>query len=102
MLRDVRKRAWVVLAVISSGLLSAGPALAANLRAQRSVAGVRATLSQYDTALLAGNGKTGCAVLTKKAQAQLAEADHAASCADVFTVGAAALKSDPKEAAALR
>jgi hypothetical protein len=102
MLRRVRKRTWVFLAVISLGVLSAGPALAANLRAERSDAGVRATLSQYDTALLSGNGKTGCALLTTKAQAQLAKADHATSCANVFKVGAAALKSDPKATAALR
>jgi len=98
----MRKRTWVSVAVVSSGLLSAGPALAANVRAQRSVAGVRATLSQYDAALLAGNGKTGCALLTKKAQTQLAAANHASSCADVVTVTAAALKSDPKAAAELR
>jgi hypothetical protein len=96
------KRTWVLLAVLSSGLLSAGPAVAANLRAARGLAGVRATISQYDAALLTGNGKSGCALLTTKAQTQLAAANHAGSCADVFKLTAAALKSDPKEAAAVR
>jgi hypothetical protein len=96
------KRTWVVLAVVSSGLLSAGPAVAANPRAARSVAGVRATISQYDAALLAGNGKSGCALMTKQAQTQLADANHASGCADVFKLTAAALKSDSKDAAAVR
>jgi hypothetical protein len=98
----MRQRTWVVLAVWALALLSAGPAVAANARAARSVAGVRATLSQYDTALLTGNGKSGCALLTTKAQTQLAAANHASSCADVIKLTAAALKSDPKEAAAVR
>jgi hypothetical protein len=102
MLPDVRQRTWVLVAVIASGLLSAGPALAANLRAERSVAGVRATLSQYDAALLTGNAKTGCALLTKKAQTQIAAANHASSCADVIKLTEAALKSDPKATAELR
>jgi hypothetical protein len=102
MLRRMVKRAWVVLPVVSSGLLTAGSAVAASLRAERSVAGVRATLSQYDTALLAGNGTAGCALLTKTVQKQLATANHAANCADVFKVTAAAFKSDSKDAAALR
>jgi hypothetical protein len=102
MLRRMLKRTWVVLAVVSSGLLTAGSAAAANLRGERSVAGVRATLSQYDTALLAGNGTTGCALLTKTVQKQVAAANHVANCADVFKGAEAAFKSDPKEAAALR
>ena len=83
-------------------LLTAGPADAANPRAQRTVAGVRATLSQYDTAVLAGKGKTACALLTREAQAQIAKANHAANCTEVIEVAGAALKSDPKQAAALR
>jgi uncharacterized protein YbjT (DUF2867 family) len=102
MLRRMVKRTWVVLAVASSGLLTAGSAVAANLRGERSVAGVRATLSQYDTALLAGNGKTGCALLTKTVQKKVAAENHVASCAEVFTAAEAAFKSDPKDASALR
>jgi hypothetical protein len=102
MLRRMIRRTRVVLAVVSSGLLTAGSAVAANLRAERSVAGVRATLSQYDTALLAGNGATGCALLTKAVQKKVAAANHVPSCADVFKAAEAAFKSDPKDAAALR
>ena len=91
-----------MLAVVSSGLLTVGSAVAANLRAERSVAGVRATLSQYDTALLAGDGKTGCALLTKTVQKKVAAANHVPSCADVFKAAEAAFKLDPKDAAALR
>jgi hypothetical protein len=96
------KRTWIVLAAMTAGLFSAGPAAAANLRADRTVAGVRAALSQYDTAVLAGNGTTACALLTKAARAQLVKANHAANCDDVIEAAGAALKSDPKEAAALR
>ncbi|MGO9909150.1 MAG: hypothetical protein ACLPY3_26090 [Solirubrobacteraceae bacterium] len=93
---------WILLTAIASGLLSAAPAAAANPRAERTVAGVRATLSQYDTAVLAGNGRTACALLTTKARGQLAKANHAANCTDVIEAAGAALKSDPKQAAALR
>jgi hypothetical protein len=96
------KRVSILLAAMASVLFSAGAAAAANPRAERTVAGVRATLSRYDTAVLAGNGSTACALMTKQAQAQLAKANHAANCADVIEVSGAALKSDPKEAAALR
>ena len=92
----------IVLAAMASGLLSAGPAAAANPRAERTVAGVRATLTQYDTAVLAGNGGTACALLTRQAQAQLAKANHATNCTDVSKAAGAALKSHPTQAAALR
>jgi hypothetical protein len=75
------KRTSIALATLALGLLSAGPAVGANLRAERTVAGVRATLSQYDTAVLAGNGRTACALLTGQARTQLAKANHLASCA---------------------
>jgi len=92
----------IAIAAIAASLLCAGPAAAANPRAELTVAGVRATLSRFDTALLAGNGRTACALLTSEAQAQLAKANHAADCTDVVEVAGAALKSDPKQAAALR
>jgi crotonobetainyl-CoA:carnitine CoA-transferase CaiB-like acyl-CoA transferase len=96
------KTSSVLLVAIASGLLGASGAAAATLRAQRTTAGVRATLSQYDTAILAGNSKAACALLTTKAQTQLAKANHAATCADVIEAASAALKTDPKDAAALR
>jgi hypothetical protein len=64
------KRASIVIVAIALGLWSAGPAAAANPRGQRTVAGVRAALSQFDAALLAGHSRTACALLTAKAQAQ--------------------------------
>lgn len=96
------KPRWIVLAALASGLLSAAPAAAANPRAARTVTGLRATLSQYDTAVLAANGKTACALLTRKAQEQLAKANHAANCTDVIEVAGAALRSDPQQATTLR
>ncbi len=96
------KATWVLLAAMASGLLSAAPAAAANPRAERTVAGVRATLSQYDTAVLAGNVRAACALLTRKAQGQLAKANHAANCTDVIEVAGAALRSDPQQATTLR
>ncbi|HUA45798.1 MAG TPA: hypothetical protein VMA77_11250 [Solirubrobacteraceae bacterium] len=96
------KATGFVVAAMASGLLSATPATAANLRAERTLAGVRATLIQYDTAVLAGNGTTACALLTRKAQGQLAKANHAPNCTDVIEAAGAALKSDPKQAATLR
>jgi hypothetical protein len=92
----------VLLVVVSLSLLIAGPAVADSLRADRSVAGVRATLRLYDNALLSGNAKTGCALFTKRAQAQLARTNHVASCADVIRQAAALLKANSKEAAAVR
>src|ERR1700733_11751253 len=92
----------IALVTIAVGLSSAGPAFAANPRAQRTVAGGRATLSQYDTAVLAGNGRTACALLTKETRTQLAKANHLGNCADVIEAAGAALKSDQKQAAAIR
>jgi hypothetical protein len=58
--------------------------------------------SLHDTAVLAGNGRTACALLTKETRTQLAKANHLANCADVIEAAAAALKSDQKQAAAIR
>lgn len=83
-------------------LAVAGIAGAASPRAQRSVAGVRATLGAYDTALLAGNGRTACSLLTAVAQKELAKANHVSSCEKVIELGAQALKSNPRQAAQVR
>jgi hypothetical protein len=96
------RRLPVPLAAIAFGVLCASPAAAANLRAQRTVAGVRATIVQYERDVVSGNGKAGCALLTPSAQRQLAKQNHTSSCPKVFEAAAALLKSDPKQAAALR
>lgn len=83
-------------------LLCCGVALAGNARSGRNVAGVRATIGQYDSALLAGNGKAGCALLTAGAQKQIAKQNHVASCELVFEAAAKLLKSAPKQASAIR
>ncbi len=63
---------------------------------------MRATLGAYDAALLAGNGKTACSLLTAAAQKELAKANHASSCEKVIEIGGQALKSSPKQAAQVR
>jgi hypothetical protein len=92
----------ILLAVVACGVVSATPAAAANLRAQRTVAGARATLGQYDTDIIAGYSKSACALLTTKAQTQLARENHATSCAAAIEVASAALKAAPAQTAALR
>jgi hypothetical protein len=91
----------VCIAFVASGLLPVSPAVAANPRAQRSVAGVRATLRQYGADVLAGNGTGACALLTPPARSQIAEANHASSCAAVIKVAAVILKADPTQTAAV-
>jgi hypothetical protein len=66
------------------------------------VAGVRATVGQYEADVVSGNGKAGCALLTSKAQKELAQQNHISSCTKVLEAAAALLKSEPKQAAALR
>jgi hypothetical protein len=94
-----------VLAIVIAGcalLAFPGGAGARSLRAQRSVAGVRPTLRAYDTALLAGNGKAGCSLLTAAAQKELARVNHVSSCQKVIEVAGHLLKSSPKLAAQVR
>jgi hypothetical protein len=93
------------LAIVAAGcalLAFPGLAGAASPRAQRSTAGVRATLRAYATALLAGNGKAGCALLTGAAQKEIAKANHVSSCEKVIEASGQLLKSSPQEAAQLR
>jgi hypothetical protein len=94
-----------LLAIVIAGcalLAFSGVAGAASLRAQHSVAGVRATLRAYDTALLAGNGHAGCSLLTAAAQMELARLNHVSSCEKVIEVAGHLLKSSPKLAAEVR
>jgi hypothetical protein len=80
------------------------PALgcASSARAQRSVAGARATLVAYVAAVIAGNGTAACSLLTPAMAAQLAKADHQSSCETVIQIAAVLLRSRPSEAAQLR
>jgi hypothetical protein len=91
--------AFCVAAVVAFGAASAW---AAGTRSQRSVSGVRATVSAYDNAALAGNGKAGCALLTSAAQKALARDNHVSSCDKAFELFGEVLKTTPKQAAALR
>jgi hypothetical protein len=94
-----------LLAIVVAGcalLAFAGVTGAASLRAQRSVAGVRATLRAYDTALLAGNGKAGCPLLTTAAQRELARVNHISSCEKVIELAGHLLRSSPRLAARVR
>ena len=97
-----RSRRFAIAAAGSLLLAFPGFAGAATPRAQRSVAGVRATMRAYAAALLAGNGKAGCALLTTAAQKELAKANHASSCEKVIELSGQLLKSTPKQAAKLR
>lgn len=94
----------LVIALCGAALLVCGAtsAWAAGKRSQRSVAGVRATVSTYDNAALAGNGKAGCALLTSAAQKALAKDNHVSSCVKAFELFGEVLKTTPKQAAALR
>lgn len=84
--------------------LLAFPALgcASSSRAQRSVAGARATLVAYVAAVIAGDGTTACSLLTPAMAAQLVKADQQSSCETVIQIAAVLLKSRPSEAAQLR
>jgi hypothetical protein len=97
-----RSRQLAIVAATFALLAFPGLAVAANMRAQRSVAGVRATLRAYTTALLAGNGKSGCSLLTTAGQKALAKANHATSCEKVIELTGQILKSTPKQAAEVR
>jgi len=85
------------------GLLAV-PSLAGatSLRGQRSVAGVRSTLAAYDNAVLAGNGKAACSLLTAGAQKEVAESNHLPSCQKSIELAGELLKVSPKQAAQLR
>ncbi|HTX10632.1 MAG TPA: hypothetical protein VME22_18555 [Solirubrobacteraceae bacterium] len=94
-----------LLAIVAAGcavLAFPGLADAASPRAQRSVAGVRATLRAYATDLLAGNAKAGCALLTGAAQKEIAKANHLSGCEKVIEIASQLLKSSPKQAAKVR
>jgi hypothetical protein len=97
-----RSRLLALVAVGGALLAFPGVAGASNPRAQRSVAGVRATLRTYDNALLAGKGKAACSLLTAAAQKQLAKTNHVSSCEKVIEIGSQVLKSSPKLAAQVR
>jgi len=97
-----RPRRLAIIAIGCALLVYPSVAAAASPRAQRSVAGVRATLRAYASALLAGNGKAGCALLTAAAQKEVAKANHVSSCEKVIEISAQLLKSTPRQAAQLR
>jgi hypothetical protein len=97
-----RSRLLALVAVACASLAFTGVAGATSLRAQRSVAGVRATLGAYDTALLAGKGKAACSLLTAAARKELAKSNHVSSCEKVIEIAGRVLKSRPKLAARVR
>jgi hypothetical protein len=100
--RDTKQVARCLAVALFASLLCCGAALAGSARSARNVAGVRATISQYDSDLLDGNGKAGCALLTSTAQKQIAKQNHVTSCELVFEAAASLFKSAPKQAAAVR
>lgn len=97
-----RSRSLAIIAAGCAFLAFPGLASARSPRAQRSVAGVRATLRAYASSLIAGNGKAGCALLTSAAQKELAKANHVSSCKQAVEASGQLLKSTPKQAARLR
>jgi hypothetical protein len=97
-----RSRILLLTAAVCGLLAVPGLAGAASQRSQRSVAGVRATLSAYDNAILAGNAKTACSLGTAAAQKQLAKTNHVSTCEKAIDLASELLKVSPKQAAQLR
>ncbi len=92
----------LLLAALLAVLIGSAAAYAAGLRTQRTVAGVRATINQYDSDVLAGKAKGACSLLTAKAQTQVAKSNHTSSCENVIEVAYEILTTEPKQAAAIR
>lgn len=98
----IRARLALIAAAGCCSLAVPALAQASSVRGEKTVAGVRATLQVYDTAVLAGNGNAACSVMTATAQKQLAKVDGQASCQAAVKLAGKAFKTQPKMAARFR
>jgi hypothetical protein len=89
-------------APLAAGAGAAARAAAAPPRSQRTVAGVRATINQYDNDVLAGHTQAACNLMTAAAQARIAHENHDRSCAQATTLAHELLTANPRQAARLR
>lgn len=99
---ELKRLGGALLLICLIGGVSVRSALAADLRSQRTVAGVRATITEYTNAVVDGNGKLACALLTKKAKAHMVKGDISTTCPKLIRLTAVLIQAHPKEAAGLR